>query len=181
MSNSIAHPVTSSIPSWSRQGSPLRVLVADALAACEAEVETDSDFSAGTTLTFVISIDCHELTADEKIALASEISDSLEGRALALVQLESIVLDNLTGQELGIDAVTPIVQDFISRRKEGPFYSMEVHGQTIVVHSADPVAASKRKTEPTLPPNLMQCPYCSFITQYEEEYTVHLRSHLFGV
>jgi len=146
-----------------------------------AVLVTDSDFSADASILLVISIDCRELTADEKIALASEISDSLEGKALALARLESIVLDNLTGEELSLGAVTPIVKDFISRRKEGQFYSMEVHGQTIVVHSADPVAASKRKVEATLPPDLKQCPYCSFITQYEEEYTVHTRSHLFGV
>ena len=57
----------------------------------------------------------------------------------------------------------------------------DVRGETIVVHSADPVAATRRKTENTLPPNLRQCPYCSFITQYEEEYTVHVRAHLFGI
>jgi hypothetical protein len=130
---------------------------------------------------FVIEVDCTELSNDEKLALASEISDSLEGRALALVKLESIVLDQLTDEKLDVEAVRPIVNDFISRRKDSEYYSFEVHGQKIIVHSSDPIAASKRKGENTLPPNLKQCPYCSFITQYEEEYTVHMRSHLFGV
>ena len=129
----------------------------------------------------MLEVDCTELTSDEKLALASEISDSLEGRALALVKMDSIVLDQLTDEELDVESVRPIVRDFISRRRDSAHYSYEVDGQRITVHSADPVAASRRKAERTLPPNLKQCPYCSFITEYEEEYTVHLRSHLFGV
>lgn len=129
----------------------------------------------------MISIDCHELSADEKLALASEISDKLEGRILSLVKMGSIVFDQLSDQPVTIDVLEPIVRDFISRRKDGQYYSTTVVGDTIVVHSADPVAASRTKTENTLPPNLYQCSYCSFITQYEEEYTVHVRAHLFGV
>jgi hypothetical protein len=129
----------------------------------------------------VIKIDCAELSNDEMLALAAEVSDSLEGRALALVKLESIVFDQLTSEKLDVDTVRAIVTDFISRRKGARYYSLEVHGETIVLHSADPVAASRRKGEVALPPNLKQCPYCSFITQYEEELTVHVRSHLFGV
>jgi hypothetical protein len=130
----------------------------------------DDVFSLGQQLASVLKIDCLELSADEKLALASEISDALEGRALALAD-----------ERLTVDALQPVVSDFISRRKEAEYYSTEVRGETIVVHSADPVAASKRKKENTLPPNLKQCPYCSFITQYEEEYNVHMRAHLFGV
>ena len=129
----------------------------------------------------MLKIDCSELSADEKLALASKISDALEGRALALVRLDGIVFDQLTEERLTVESLQPVVSDFISRRKDAQFYSIEVRGETIVVHSADPVAASRRKTENTLPPNLRQCPYCSFITQYEEEYTVHMRAHLFGV
>jgi hypothetical protein len=129
----------------------------------------------------MIEVDCSELSADEKLALASEISDWLEGRALALVKMDSIVLDQLTDEKVDVEALRPIVSDFISRRKDSEHYSFDVKGQTILVHSADPIAASKRKTENTLPPNLRQCPYCSFITQYEVEYVVHMRSHLFGV
>ena len=129
----------------------------------------------------MLSIDCGELSADEMLALASEVSDRLEGRALALVKTDSIVLDQLGDEPVGIETLQPIIRDFISRRKEGQYYSTEVDGEKIIVHSADPVAASKRKTEKTLPPNLMQCPYCSFLTQYQEEYNVHVRAHLFGV
>ncbi len=41
----------------------------------------------------MISIDCSELSADEKLALASSISDALAGVALALIRGESIVFD----------------------------------------------------------------------------------------
>lgn len=129
----------------------------------------------------MIEVDCTELSNDEKLALASEISDWLDGRALALVKMGGIVLDQLTDEKLDVEALRPIVSDFVSRRKDSEHYSFEVKGQKITVHSPDPIAASKRKEENTLPPNLKQCPYCSFITQYEEEYTVHVRSHLFGV
>lgn len=129
----------------------------------------------------MLRIDCSELSADEKLALASAISDKLEGRALALSSGDAIVLDQLTDESLSVETVKPIVADFISRRKDGPLYSLELHGETIVVRSADPVRSMRQKTENTLPPNLKQCPMCSFITQYDEEYTVHVRSHYFGV
>jgi hypothetical protein len=125
----------------------------------------------------MIEVDCAELSNDEELALASEISDRLEGRALALVKQDSIVLDQLTDERLDVEALRPIVGDFMSRRKDSEHYSFEVDGQKIVVHSADPIAASRRKAENTVPPNLMQCPYCWFITQSEGEYTLHLKSH----
>ena len=125
----------------------------------------------------MIEVDCAELSNDEELALASEISDRLEGRALALVKQDSIVLDQLTDERLDVEALRPIVGDFMSRRKDSEHYSFEVYGQKIVVHFADPIAASRRKAENTVPPNLMQCPYCWFITQSEGEYTLHLKSH----
>jgi hypothetical protein len=129
----------------------------------------------------VLEIDCTELTADEKLALASQISDELEGRALALTKSDSIVLDELTDEKVEVWTLRAIVEDFVSHRKDAEHYSVEVNGESILVHSADPVAAMRRKTENSLPPNLRQCPYCAFITEYEEEYVVHVRSHLFGV
>ncbi len=129
----------------------------------------------------MLTIDCSELTADEKLALASQISDELEGKALALTKSDSIVLDQLTEEKVEVWTLRAIVEDFVSRRKDSEHYSLEVEGETILVHSADPIAAMRRKTENALPPNLRQCPYCAFITEYEEEYVVHVRSHLFGV
>ena len=129
----------------------------------------------------VLTIDCSEISADEKLALASQISDALEGQALALTKSDSIVLDMLTDEEVDLGTLQAIVDDFVSRRSDSKYYSVDASDETIVIHSADPIAASRRKTENTLPPNLRQCPFCAFITQYEEEYIVHYRSHLFGV
>lgn len=130
----------------------------------------------------MLVVDCAELTNDEKLALASEISDCFEGKALALIKRDDIVLDQLTDQKVDIEALQRIVTGFISRRKDSQYYSLEVVHRKIVVHSADPVAASRRKTEKTLPPNLKQCPVCgSFVTQYDEELVVHVRTHFFGI
>ncbi|MDA4123587.1 MAG: hypothetical protein OK456_10450 [Thaumarchaeota archaeon] len=125
----------------------------------------------------MIEVDCAELSSDEKLALASEISDRLEGKALALVKQDSIVLDQLTDERLDVEVLRPIVVDFISRRKDAAHYSFDVHGQKIVVHSADPIAALRNKAERTLPGNLMQCPFCWFVTQYEGELALHMKSH----
>ena len=43
----------------------------------------------------MITTECGELTQDEKLALASTISDSLQGRAFALVRGDDIAIDDL--------------------------------------------------------------------------------------
>ncbi|MDV3277497.1 MAG: hypothetical protein LYZ69_03400 [Nitrososphaerales archaeon] len=126
----------------------------------------------------VIVIDCSELTANEKLVLASKISERLAGSALALSRGDDLVVDQLNDGELEPDAVLSIVKEFISKA-EGPGYSLEQVKGRIVVHSPKPAdRRSKRKNQ--LPPNLKQCPFCPFITPYDEAYTVHLRAHLFG-
>ena len=129
----------------------------------------------------MIVIDCSELSADEKLALAMQISDELNGTAIALVKGEEIVLDEISGEKPERSVVNDAVRGFISRRKDAGQYSMEEVGGRIVVHSADPASAMRRKSQNQLPPNIRQCPHCAFITPYEEEYAVHVRAHLFGV
>ena len=124
-----------------------------------------------------ITIDCSELSADEKLALASQISDNLQGVALALVKGEQIVLDQLSGEKPDPSMVKDAITHFISRRKEAADYSLEVIGERMVVHSADPIAAMRNKRQKQLPPNVQQCPFCGFVTPYEELYTVHVRAH----
>ena len=128
--------------------------------------------------TGVVLIDCSELSADEKLALASQISDRLGGTAIVLVKGEDIVFDQLSGEKPDPSVVKDAVIHFISRRKKAEDYSVEVIGERIVVHSADPIAAMRKKRQKQLPPNLQQCPFCGFVTPYEELYTVHLRAHL---
>jgi hypothetical protein len=127
----------------------------------------------------VTTVDCYELSADEKLALASAISDKLEGKALALIKGDDIVIDELSRGGASAELVRGVVNDFISRRKEAEHYSLEIDGDTIIVHSAVPIRAMRYKRQKELPPNLKKCPFCGFLTLYEEEYVVHVRAHGF--
>jgi hypothetical protein len=129
----------------------------------------------------LISIDCAELTVDEQLALAAAISDGLEGLALALVKDTKIVLDQMSNQEPDPSRVEAIVRRFISRRKDSQYYSLEREGTTFVVHSPDPLARARGRREGELPKNLLKCPFCSFVTPYQELYDVHFRSHGFAL
>ena len=129
----------------------------------------------------MIVIDCQDLSADERIALASAVSDELAGRALALIKGESLVLDQLGEGSIEAERVDGIVRKFVSRRRDAAHYSVEREGDKIVVHSADPVAARRSRRQNELPPNLMKCPFCFFVTPYEEVYNVHVRAHGAGV
>jgi len=128
----------------------------------------------------MLELDCHELTLDEQLALASSISDSLAGRALALVSDSKIVFDTLSGSTLRPDEVETALRAFISRRKDAALYSVEGNGETLTVHSPDPLARGHGRKEGQLPGNLLMCPFCPFITQYQETYNIHVRSHGFA-
>jgi len=129
----------------------------------------------------VLEIDCTELTADKRLALASSISEELAGSALALIKGDDIVFDNFDQGEVDPEIVEGAVRRFVSRRGNAEHYSVEREGERIVVHSPDPLAALRGRRQNELPPNLKKCPYCAFVTPYEELYTVHVRAHLFGV
>ena len=124
-------------------------------------------------------IDCGELTMDEELALAAAISDSLKGEGVALVNGEKIVFDSFREAQLDEKAIESVVKEFVAHRKVHEFYSVERVDDSLIVHSADPVAASRRRTTEKLPPNLLKCPFCSFVTPYQELYIVHTRSHGF--
>jgi len=126
-----------------------------------------------------LEIDCSELTADEQLALAGEITEALGGKGIALPKGRMIVFDPLEGGGVDDRAVEEAVRDFLSRRKDSSRYSAERKGGKLVVHSPDPVAAGRSANLERLPPNLLKCPFCPFITTYEELYIVHCRSHGF--
>jgi hypothetical protein len=128
----------------------------------------------------MISIDCHEMTVDEQLALAGELTGGLQGRAVALVKGEEIVLDEISSEKVGPEEVEAVVQAFVSRRKDAEFYSTERDSAHIVVHSSDPLARGRGRKGGQLPPNLLQCPFCSFVTPYQEMYAIHVRSHGFA-
>lgn len=129
----------------------------------------------------MVSIDCHELTFDEQLALAGAITEGLGGRAMALVKDEKIVLDNIAGETLAIHALESIVRRFVERRRDGSLYSIEIGEDEIIVHTPDPLARSwgRKDSGQVLPDNLLKCPFfgCGFVTPYQELYIVHVRAH----
>jgi hypothetical protein len=125
----------------------------------------------------MILVDCSELSANEKLALASQLSDKLEGVAVALVKGEDIILDALSDERPEASVVKDSVTDFISRRKDAAHYAVEVAGERIVIRSADPVSAMRKKKQNQLPPNLKQCSFCGFVTQYDDLLMLHVRLH----
>jgi hypothetical protein len=128
----------------------------------------------------VITIDCRELTVDEQLALAGEITGSLQGRAVALARGEEIVLDEISSERVRPEEVQAVIQAFVSRRKDAEYYSVERDSAHIVIHSSDPLARGRGRKGGQLPPNLQKCPFCSFVTPYPEMYNVHVRSHGFA-
>jgi hypothetical protein len=126
-----------------------------------------------------LEIDCTELTADEQLALAGELTESLGGKAIALPKGRRIVFDSVSGSAPDEGAIRAAVADFIARRKDSSHYSLEMESGDIIVRSPDPIAASHSKNVEKLPPNLLKCPFCPFVTPYEELYVVHYRAHGF--
>jgi len=122
------------------------------------------------------------MTVDEQIALASAISDGLSGRGMALVKDAMIVIDTISGK-ISAGDVLELVRNFVTKRKDAQNYSVESEDDRIIVHTPDPLARSRgrRDTGQLLPPNLLKCPFCSFVTPYQELYNVHVRSHGFVI
>ena len=130
----------------------------------------------------MIEVDCSEMTLDDQLSLASAISDGLGGRAVALVKDDKLVLDTMSNK-IGVDEVANLVRGFASKRKDAAHYSVETDGEKVKVHTPDPLARSRgrKDTGQLLPDNLLKCPWCSFVTPYEELYNVHVRSHGFAL
>lgn len=120
------------------------------------------------------------MTLDDQLALAAAISDGLEGRGIALVKDDKIVLDTMANTVTTGEVLT-IVRTFVSRRKDSQHYSVESNEDDIMVHTPDPLARSRGRKDSglLLPENLLKCPWsgCGFVTPYEELYAIHVRSH----
>jgi len=120
------------------------------------------------------------MTLDDQLALAASISDGLEGRAIALVKDDKIVLDTMANT-VTTDEVLDIVRAFVSRRKDSQHYFVDLNGDDILVHTPDPLARSRGRKDSGqwLPDNLLKCPWsgCGFVTPYQELYAIHVRSH----
>ncbi len=119
------------------------------------------------------------MTFDEQLALAMAISDGLGGRAEALIKDRKVVLDEIS--KVDPAEVLTLVRDFASKRRDSQHYSAETSGERIVVHTPDPLSRSRgrKDTGQLLPDNIMKCPFCPFVTPYQEMYNIHVRSHGF--
>ena len=125
----------------------------------------------------MMTIDCHEITLDEQLALASAISDGLRGKAVALIRDDRIVIDSAGKEKTEPSEVEAIARFFVSRRKDGQHYSVEREGESFAIHSPDPLVRARGRKKAQLPGNLSQCPFCPFVTPYQELYIIHVRSH----
>ncbi len=96
---------------------------------------------------------------------------------MALLKDSKVVLDTLSNPEPDPSEVATIVRQFISKRKDAQYYSLEVEGDHLTMRSADPLARSRGRDRAGLPENVWKCPYCGFVTPYEELYVVHVRAH----
>ena len=125
----------------------------------------------------MLEIECGELSEDEQIALAGEITESMKGKAVAVLKGREIVLDTIRKGPLDEGVVVDTVSRFVSMRRDSALYSVQRVGERLVIHSPDPIRARGRVSAKGLPPNLFKCPFCHFVSPYEELYVVHYRSH----
>ena len=125
----------------------------------------------------MLEIDCGELSADEQIALAGEITQSMKGKAVAILKGRVIVFDLIAEGPLEEGVVAEAVSHFISKRKDSMLYAVQRDGDRLVIRSPDPLRARGRAPSKGLPPNLFKCPFCPFVSPYEELYVIHYRSH----
>jgi hypothetical protein len=125
----------------------------------------------------MLEVDCSELTQEEQLALATSISDELQGKSFALVRGNSVVIDWISGPRLDATQMVHLVEEFVSKRKDASYYRVERQKDKVVVHSPDPIAANRTRTRHRVPPGVYQCPTCGLILPDEGKYQIHLRTH----
>jgi hypothetical protein len=125
----------------------------------------------------MIEVDCSELSGDAKLKLAVSISEGLEGTGIALLNGDDIVVDQLSGRKVENKEVQSLVEGFFSSGKKASLYRVESIGSTIVVHSAEPVPADRKKVTNSLPPGFFQCSVCGFVAASKAKYDNHVRMH----
>jgi len=123
----------------------------------------------------MIGVDCSELTGDEMLAVASAISEGLDGRGVAIAKDDKIMIDQRTKSKITVAEVLSLVETFVSRRQSPMRYSVEVSGNNIVVHSRVAPKGGEKKTIHRLPPGFLQCSLCGFLTRNRDELTLHVR------
>ena len=89
------------------------------------------------------------------LALASEISDGLDGKGVAIVKNDEILVDQMSGSKIPVEAVKPVVESFVARRKDPTNYSLEVSKSGIIVHYKGLPKAGGKETIRRLPPGFL--------------------------
>ncbi|MGP8056566.1 MAG: C2H2-type zinc finger protein [Nitrososphaerales archaeon] len=117
------------------------------------------------------------MTVEEKVALASAISDDLEGSGIALIKGEEIAIDKVTEAEVGTSKLFEMVKDFISNQKDSAEYLVDVTNDVVNVRSRRPLSEAKKGQGTPPLPGLFQCPVCGYVTPFKEKYDLHIRSH----
>ncbi len=109
------------------------------------------------------------------LALASAISDDLDGKGVAFAKDDKILIDQISKSKISVLAVVSVVEAFVSRRKDPTNYSIEVSKSSVIVHSRSPQKAVGKETIRRLPPGFLQCSLCGFLTKDQEHLTLHVR------
>ena len=106
----------------------------------------------------MIQTDCREMTLDEQLALSSSISEGLQGRWVALVNGNKIVIDEFLGK-VSASEVSTLVRGFVSKRKYAKYFTVDAEGERFTVHTPDPLARNRGSKAAGLPDNLLKCPH----------------------
>jgi len=125
----------------------------------------------------MFKVNCSELSGVMKLALAEAISGGLGGSGVALLDGDYVAIDTLSGPEIGAVRIRSLVGSYLSSRSDASVYHLEEKGDSIIVHSSAPVSAREKRVVESLPPGLLQCPDCGYLTTSEEKYEDHLRMH----
>jgi len=109
------------------------------------------------------------------LALASLISDDLDGKGVAIVKDDKILVDQISKANISVASVLTMVEAFVAKRKDPTKYSFEVSRSGILIHSRNLREAGYKKGIRRLPPGFSQCSLCGFLTRDREVLTLHVR------
>ena len=121
----------------------------------------------------MITIDCKDME-DLLLEAAVYLADNIG--AVPAIKTGCIALDPLTDSELNTNNVKTHLERFLTERGIIQHFIIKVGGEMIKI-----TAISERKIqENNIQSPFLMCPYCGFVTSYEEELDVHMKADLSG-
>jgi len=125
-------------------------------------------------------VDCSQF-AELKVELAGYISEKLEGGAIALVQSGDIVIDWLSEspQYRSSVQIISLIQSFLTTKDLSGEYELNSFEDFIGIHLRGGIQIPKRsaRKQPDLPPNVLRCAHCGYVTSDESALRLHERLH----